>query len=282
MSHQIMIRPLEWSIRPAAARIWVEYVDLDRGARVWGAIRSAARAEGTSPTLSHAVRACAVAMSAVGAGFAMTRDGGTWEPLISSGPEATELDEVQFTLGEGPSCDALRRGTPVLESDLAGLGAGRRWPAFTAAATERGIAAAFAFPIGVGAARVGVLTVYRTERGPLPGELLHDALVYADAVLVLALDDRVGAGTDPEQVVSAAFSTRRAEVHQATGAVAAQLGVSVTDALARIRAYAYSSGQTLQEVAAAVMAGELRFEIDHTAPRTKETDSQHGEQQEDS
>jgi hypothetical protein len=282
MSHQIIIRPLEWSIRPAAARTWTGCVDLDRSARVWGSIRSSARAEGTPPTLRHAVRACAEALSAVGAGFAMTRDGGAWEPLLASGPEATELDEAQFTLGEGPSSEALRRGVPALASDLAGPAAGQRWPAFTVVAAERGVAAAFAFPIGIGAARMGVLTVYRSERGPLPGELLQDALVYADAVLVLALDNRAGAGTDPEQVVSAAFSARRAEVHQATGAVAAQLGVSVTDALARLRAHAYSSGLSLQEVAGAVMAGELRFEIDHTTPGTKETDSQHADQQEDS
>jgi hypothetical protein len=217
-------------------------------------------------------------MSAAGAGFGMTRDGGTWEPLLASGPEATELDELQFALGQGPSDDAVRDGTPVLESDLAGLGAGRRWPAFAAAATERGIGAVFAFPVGIGAARVGVLTVYRRQRGPLPGGLLQDALVYSDAVLVLALDDRIGAD-DAEQLISAAFSTRRAEVHQATGVVAAQLGISVTDALARLRAHAYSSGLSLQEVAEAVMTRRLHFERDDAVTSTKETESKHAEQE---
>ncbi|HEY3561453.1 MAG TPA: GAF and ANTAR domain-containing protein [Kribbella sp.] len=254
-------------------------MDLDRSARVWVAIKASARVDGTPPTLLHAVRACAQSMSALGAGFAMARDDREWEPLIASAPLASELDELQFTLGEGPSGEAVHNGVPVLEPDLAGFGAGRRWPAFAAMATERGVGAAYAFPVGVGAARVGVLTVYRREHGPLRAELLQDALVYADAILVLALDERVGVETD--QLIAVAFDARRAEVHQATGMVAAQLGVSVTQALARLRAHAYSSGQSLQEVAAAVMAGRLHFEGDDAAPRTKETDPQHAEQEED-
>ena len=108
-------------------------------------------------------------------------------------------------------------------------------------------------------------------------ELLQDALVYADALLVLTLDSRSGMATEADQLIQAAFSARRAEVHQAAGVVAAQLAVSVTEALARLRAYAYSSGQSLQVVAADVMAGRLRLETD-----TKETGSQHAElEQED-
>ncbi|WP_427893825.1 GAF and ANTAR domain-containing protein [Kribbella sp. GL6] len=229
------------------------------------------------PSLQHVVHACASALSAAGAGFAMTRGGGVWEPLFSSGPAATELDELQFTLGEGPSAEAVTSGAPILEPDLSGTGADRRWPVFAAGATERGIGAAFAFPVGFGAAQVGVLTVYRHERGALPAELLQDALVYADALLVLTLDHRSGIVTDADQLIEATFSARRAKVHQAVGVVAAQLAVSITDAFARLRAHAYSSGQSLQTVAADVMAGRLRLEAD-----TKETGSQHAElEQED-
>ncbi|MER7247792.1 GAF and ANTAR domain-containing protein [Kribbella sp. NPDC000426] len=257
-------------------------MNLDRSARVWGAIR--AGAEGAPPTLQHAVRACAEAMSAVGAGFAMTPNGTGWEPLLASSLVAAELDDAQFTLGEGPTGDALHRGAPVLASDLTGVGDGRRWPMFGAAAVERGVNAVFAFPVGLGAARVGVLTVYRGERGPLAADVLQDALVYADAVLVLALDERGGGhGTDADQLIAAAFTARRAEVHQAAGVVAARHRISVTDALARLRAYAYSRGLPLPDVAAEVMAGRLSLEIDEP-PRPKETGSQHAEldQEEDS
>ena len=54
----------------------------------------------------------------------------------------------------------------------------------------------FAFPVGAGAARLGVLSVYREQAGPLRPEQLQDALMFADAVFVLALDHRHGLSTD--------------------------------------------------------------------------------------
>ncbi len=202
-------------------------------------------------------------MSAMGAGLSMTRDGGVLEPLLATDPMVGELDELQCSLGEGPSCDAIALGAPVLEADLAGLAAGRRWPAFATAGAERGVRGVFAFPVGAGAARVGVLSVYRQQAGPLPSGQATDALVFADAVFVLSLDHRHGISADLDEVIETAFSARRAEVHQAAGRVAAQQSISVTNALARLRAHAYSSGVPLHRIAAAVMAGSLRLEGDH-------------------
>ncbi|GAA3123398.1 hypothetical protein GCM10010530_51500 [Kribbella aluminosa] len=206
--------------------------------------------------------ACAQALSAAGAGLAMARDDGLLEPVLATGPEIGELDELQFELGEGPSRDAVVTSTPVLEPDLTGLEAGRRWPAFAAAAADRGIRGVFALPVAAGAAKVGVLTVYRRVPGPLAGDLLADALVFADAVFVLALDHRQGISADLDEVIEAAFTARRAEVHQAAGRLAAQQQISVTDALARLRAHAYSSGISLHKVAVDVMSDHLRLDGD--------------------
>jgi hypothetical protein len=241
-------------------------VNQDRSAQVWGAIRAVANGDGSTPALTHAVTACAQLLSATGAGFAMTRDGGGLEPLLGSGPEAVDLDELQFTLGEGPSLDAVTMGSPVLEADLATPRAGRRWPAFAAAGSERGARGAFAFPVGVGAARVGVLSVYREQAGPLDADQVTNGLIFADALLVLALDHRHGMSADPDEVIEAAFTARRAEVHQAAGRIAAQQAISVTEALARLRAHAYATGQPLHRIADEVMAGRLRLESDRGSP----------------
>lgn len=257
------IRPLEWTIRPAAAGVWTVWMDHDRSARVWGAIRAVAAADGVAPSLAHAVFACTQALSAAGAGLAMARDRGLLEPVLATAPEIGELDELQFELGEGPSGEAVATGTPVLEPDLPGIAAGRRWPAFAAAGTDRGIRGVFAFPVAAGAAKVGVLTVYRREPGPLVRAQLDDALVFADAVFVLALDHRQGISADLDELIDAAFTARRAEVHQAAGRVAAQQRISVTDALSRLRAHAYSSGLSLHKVAVDVMADRLHLDGDH-------------------
>lgn len=237
-------------------------VDHDRSASVWGAIRAVADGKGAAPSLLYAVSACAQALSAAGAGLAMTRAGGLLEPLLATDPRIGELDELQFELGEGPSGEAVAANAPVLEADLAGVAAGRRWPAFAAAATERGFCGVFAFPVAAGAAKVGVLTVYREQPGRLRGDQVANALVFADAVFVLALDQRQGISADLDEVIDAAFTARRAEVHQAAGRLASQHRISVTDALARLRAHAYSSGSSLQTVAVDIMAGRLQLDSD--------------------
>jgi AmiR/NasT family two-component response regulator len=48
-------------------------------------------------------------------------------------------------------------------------------------------------------------------------------------------------------------------VHNAAGIVSVQLGVSVTEALVRLRAYAFSENRLVRDVAEDVVARRLRF-----------------------
>ena len=48
-------------------------------------------------------------------------------------------------------------------------------------------------------------------------------------------------------------------VHNAAGAVSVQLGISVTEALIRLRAYAFANDRMLRDVAEDVVARRLRF-----------------------
>lgn len=183
---------------------------------------------------------------------------GAREPVLAVGKDSDELEELQFTLGQGPGVDAAAGAGVVLVPDLAAGPALRRWPMFAPAATERGVRGLFAFPVAAGAVRIGVLDVYRRDPGALGATHLTTALAFADAVLVMVLDQRgaVRGGTDPE---GAMLPERRAEVHQAAGMVSVQLGVQVSEALVRLRAYAFVHERRLADVAAAVLARRLRF-----------------------
>jgi ANTAR domain-containing protein len=54
----------------------------------------------------------------------------------------------------------------------------------------------------------------------------------------------------------------RAEIHQATGMVLVQLGANATDAVARMRAYAFAEQRSLSDVARDVVSRRLRFTQD--------------------
>jgi hypothetical protein len=187
---------------------------------------------------------------------------GLREPVFATDRRTEELEELQYTLGQGPYVDAAGLDGPVLVADLSAADSRGRWPMFAPAAADRGIRGMFAIPIQAGAARLGMLDLYRLMPGlPSNGELA-DALAYADALLVLALDHRGGIAPNLNNLEETGMTGRRAEVHQAVGMMSVQLGIDVTEALARLRAHAFLRDRRLAEVAAEVVTRRLRFHPD--------------------
>jgi HAMP domain-containing protein len=179
------------------------------------------------------------------------------------------MEDLQFTLGEGPCLDASRARRPVLQPDLAKT-ATARWPGFGPEALAAGIAAIFAFPLHVGAIRIGILDLYRDTPGSLEPTVLAEALAYADAavLVVMHLQRQVAAegGLHPQLVDPI---ENRAEVHQATGVTSVTASVSLADALLLLRAHAYSAQRPILEIAREVIAGTLRI----TSPRNDDDET---------
>jgi hypothetical protein len=207
------------------------------------------------------------AAGVTGGWLSAARDGQAGHLMHVTDGVSERLAELQLTLGEGPSLEASASGGPALASDLAGLESASRWPAFTPAACRAGAAAVFTFPLAVGVIRAGVLGLYRDRPGPLSGFQLGDALVFADTATLLLLDagGRAGGAAGPGGQ-PAGLASHRAEVDQATGMLTEQLGVSITDAFARLRAYAYVNDLRLRDVARDIVARRLRLPLDPGLP----------------
>jgi hypothetical protein len=212
--------------------------------------------------------ACLSALPVSGVGVAlMTADGPSGVVLAATDERARELEELQFALGEGPCVEASGTGQPVLQPDLQVAGPGR-WPRFGAAVLDAGVQAVFAFPLRVGAVRVGVLDCYRDTPGQLSAPDLVEALAFADAAtaVVLHLQSHDEDVARSDMLIAPIDS--RAEVHQATGMISIQLGISLTEALLRLRAHAYAADRTVSTIAADVVSRRLSFgDESGTAPR---------------
>jgi ANTAR domain len=179
-------------------------------------------------------------------------------PLCSSDEVTARVEDLCFTLGEGPGVDAHQEGLPVAEPDLA-RPRRARWPSFTPPAVVAGVAAIFSFPLRLGGIRLGALTLYQARAGRLSDDQYADALVMASVVLNAVLANQAEAPPGDLAAELETLSSSRAEVHQATGMVAVQLGVSVADALVRLRAHAYAEGRPLSVVAGDVVGKRLRL-----------------------
>ncbi len=197
-------------------------------------------------------------LSVTGAVIAVIGDGQHRGAVAVSDEAHGAVDDLQFSLGEGPCIAADRSVAPVLEPDLAS--AVELWPAFVPAVLGHGIRAAFAFPLRMGAVHVGVLSLYRDTPGDLDGTDLRDAisLTHIATHLLLELEADLVSGMLPGRL--AEIVDHRARVHQATGMIAAQLDVDVATALIRLRAFAWSRDRSIGDVAADVVARLLRFD----------------------
>ncbi len=207
------------------------------------------------------VLACAEALPVTGVGMLlMTHAGPAGIVAATDGPAAT-MEELQFSLGEGPCVDASRRGRPVLQPDLAVTGP-LCWPGFTTGALAVGIRAVFALPLRVGAIRLGVLDLYRDEPGALAPEHLREALHHADAATAVLLHLQALDSQDDSRSTPVPVLEDRTEVHQATGVVSVQAGVTLPQGLSLLRARAFSEERPILDLARSVLAREVRFDDD--------------------
>jgi GAF domain-containing protein/ANTAR domain-containing protein len=203
--------------------------------------------------------ASAEVLGVAGAGL-MLMSGGRSLGCVGASDGFTEAVElVEYTVGEGPCVAAYRTEAPVFDADLADGGT-TRWPEFRRGALVAGARAAFGFPLLVHRVCIGALNLYHHESGRLTDDQVADALVVAQVAgrTVLTWQADAPPGTVAWQLEQA--PNHRVEVHQATGRISVQAGISLDDALVVLRAYAFSHDLPIGDVAAEVAAGRLRLD----------------------
>lgn len=169
------------------------------------------------------------------------------------------IEELQYSLGEGPCIDAYNQAQVIAEPDLADP-ATVRWAAFAPPALHVGVRAVFAFPLTVDAIRLGALDLYTVRPGELSDEQYRDAVVVAELVASWVLETQARAPAGSVATALNAEADFHLAVHNAAGMLSVQLGVGVPEAMARLRAYAFSHDLPLTEVAAEVVMRRLRIE----------------------
>lgn len=248
----------------SSAPVRLTSMESERAARIWTAVALRAMRDAKPLSPGHVCLECMDALALSGAGLMLAAGPQMLEPVYGIGDHAAEADGLQTTLGEGPGIDASASGQPVLVDDLASGAWHRRWPMFTDQAGHLDVGAVHSFPLALGAIHVGAMNLYSDAPRDFGRDELVDALVYADTALLLILDARSGIDTPTDDAMFDGQTPAlwRAEVHQAAGMVSVQLGISVLDALVRLRSHAYRHDQQLATVARAVVERRLRFDPD--------------------
>ena len=233
---------------------------------VSAALLAIARDVGDDRALAGLIcRACVEGLDVDGAALSLLTAQMARHTLHATDAAAELLEELQFSLGEGACIEAATTGRPVLVDDLRERGQAARWPVFAAAVLEQtSVRAVFGLPLRWGTANLGVIDFYRRVPEGLNDDQRKDALRAADTAALMVLTLRtdpgeLGALTARGQSWLDPMLAARAEIHQATGMVLAQLNIGADAALARMRAHAFVRGRLLIDVAHDVITRRLTF-----------------------
>lgn len=244
-SRQALAALLAWSGAPTLAEV-------DRRQAWCRSIVRQSEAPGWRGWL-HAV--CLVAASAVTAvrGVAITVFSGSGTELTAASDGWTaEMQEMELIVGEGPSRTAHADSRIVVVDDFATER--EAWQGYASAVWGHDIRGVVALPLYVAGVCVGALTFYGSAsvtKHDAPN--LKDAAAFADiATAALTVDLETVRHGRPA-------ADERFLVHVATGVMAARLNISTSAAESRLRARAFSTGMSLQEVAQHVLMERTAF-----------------------
>jgi len=139
------------------------------------------------------------------------------------------------------------------------------WVTFERAAVQLGVRSICAFPLQIGGARLGMLTLHGTEPASLDATQLGQQLALCDDLSVALLVADAGSG-DWSSVLDAALDPPLAITSQATGMVMVQIDSTIAEAMARLCAHAFTVGLSLEDVSRSVVGRTLRFNPDQFYP----------------
>lgn len=197
---------------------------------------------------------CREAASLVGVtdvSFALIGAAGQRHTLCSSSERSAELDRWQFSLDQGPCLRAAKTGEAIAAPTT---DPGVEWPQLAQKADQLGYGAIGGVPLAVAGVTFGAMNI-QVDGPDISAQTVERASALAEK-LSPALLDHV---TD-DDLSSIAESTDRAVIHQATGIVAGQLGTSIEDAVAALRARAWSDDRLLEDLAEDIASGAVRLD----------------------
>lgn len=171
------------------------------------------------------------------------------------------LEEDQRELDEGPCLDATRGQRPLPVTALTGPPGTVRWPRFAARAQEAGITSVAAVLLRLPGVPLGALNLMMSGPPHLSDQDLQLAQTLADATSA-ALSFRQQP-VDRVQVLTRVRTAldSRMVIEQAKGVLYERLGISMDEALRRLRAHARSRRQKLTELSTQVVHGHVPADL---------------------
>jgi GAF domain-containing protein len=170
--------------------------------------------------------------------------------VLASTDVASQVDELQYSAGDGPCLYALRTGEKV---QMPNLGEDTRWPAWSGRAREKDIRSVLATPLTVEADRPACLNLYGFAPKVFDQEEVRRVDIFAaQASTALTLARRLQ-GHERHVLEADAALRSRAVIDQAAGIIMAQQRCSAEEAIHLLRAHSSNVNRKVRDIAAEIV-----------------------------
>ncbi|WP_030570983.1 GAF domain-containing protein [Streptomyces aureocirculatus] len=239
-------------------------MDVRQNTAAWKRVVETASVAERPVALPSAATACGADVSADGLGVSLITSGRIRTVAYAADERSYRLEDAQLVAGEGPCTEAYLQRR-IVEAQV--QPASGQWPVFLRTADELGIRSVVAVPLLVGDnVPVGAMDIYRTTPVPLSAADRARLEAYARVLALLVLDAHPALIGWEQAAPETGPVGYPPIVHQAAGAAAEASNVTVSEALARMRAHAFSHQQLLEDIARDILTGQLRLEEDRDTP----------------
>jgi GAF domain-containing protein len=189
-----------------------------------------------------------------GAGLTLL-EAGHPDTIVATATFVSEIDDIQYGLGQGPCITAAREGQTVMSGSL---GSDPRWRKFGRRVGQLGVHSVLSLPLATPDGVVGAMNVYAHDKHAFDERAAELGEIYAVPAAVAVQNAQVLAQTQRLAAQLRSALATRAVIDRAVGILMSRSGSTEDEALNQLRTLSYNEHQKLVVVADQIIDEAVR------------------------
>ena len=191
---------------------------------------------------------------AEGAGLTLLEENRS-DTIVATADFVTQIDDIQYSLGQGPCISAAADQQTVMSGSLGG---DQRWPQFGSRAARMGVHSVVSLPLVTNARVLGAMNVYAHEKNAFTADAGRLGELFAVPAAIAVQNAQVLAQTKRlASQLQAALSTRGV-IERAIGIMMSRSGGTEAEALDRLRSLSQHKHEKLPVIAQSIVQEAVR------------------------
>ncbi len=175
--------------------------------------------------------------------------------IVKSAEFVRQIDDIQYSLEEGPCISAAAQGVTMRSGSLGG---DPRWPRFGPRAGRLGVHSVLSLPLIAPTGVVGAMNVYAHAHNAFDERAEEIGEIYAAPAAITVHNAQILAQTSRLAVQLEAALHTRPVIDQAIGILRSRSGISPEEAFQRLRQISQTEHVKLAEVATTIVEDAVR------------------------